>query len=149
MRHHIVGTTLFDGDQAQKGYALNRMCFSFNSAENRAAFLANEDAYCAKYGLTKEQRAAVKSRNVLKLIEAGGNVYYLAKLAGIFGLNVQDIGAQQTGMSVAAFKQKLAAAGRWTCASSVASGRRMFPRLARRLPTASRTIRIGGHSSRA
>ena len=32
------------------------------------------------------------------MIEAGGNVYYLAKLAGIFGLNVQDIGAQQTGM---------------------------------------------------
>ena len=112
MRHHIEGTTLFDGDQAQKGYALNRMCFSFNNAENRAAFLANEDAYCEKYGLTREQRAAVKSRNVLTLIEAGGNVYYLAKLAGIFGLNVQDIGAQQTGMSVAAFKQKLAAAGR-------------------------------------
>ena len=38
MRHHIEGTTLFDGDQAQKGYALNRMCFSFNSAENREAF---------------------------------------------------------------------------------------------------------------
>jgi len=60
----------------------------------------------------KEQRAAVKSRNVLQLIEAGGNIYYLAKLAGILGLNVQDIGAQQTGMSVAAFKQKLVAAGR-------------------------------------
>jgi protocatechuate 4,5-dioxygenase, alpha chain len=49
---------------------------------------------------------------VLQLIEAGGNVYYLAKFAGIFGLNVQDIGAQQTGMSVADFKAKLAAAGR-------------------------------------
>lgn len=112
MRHHIEGTTLFDGEQARKGYALNRMCFSFNSAANRAAFLENEDGYCAKYGLTPAQRAAVKSRNVLALIEAGGNVYYLAKLAGIFGLNVQDIGAQQTGLSVAAFKQKLAAAGR-------------------------------------
>jgi protocatechuate 4,5-dioxygenase alpha chain len=103
---------MFDGDQAQKGYALNRMCFSFNSAENREAFRRNEDAYCARYGLTKEQREAVKSRNVLQLIEAGGNVYYLAKLAGIFGRNVQDIGAQQTGMSVEAFKQKLVAAGR-------------------------------------
>jgi len=112
VRHHIEGTTMFDGDQAQKGYALNRMCFSFNSAENREAFRRNEDAYCARYGLTKEQREAVKSRNVLQLIEAGGNVYYLAKLAGIFGLNVQDIGAQQTGMSVEAFKQKLVAAGR-------------------------------------
>ena len=112
MRHHIAGTTLFDGDQAQKGFALNRMCFSFNSAENRAAFRRDEEAYCARYGLTREQRAAVRNRNVLELIEAGGNVYYLAKLAGIFGLNVQDIGAQQTGMSVEAFKQKLVAQGR-------------------------------------
>ena len=113
MRHHsIPGTVLFDGEQAQKGLALNRMCFSFNSAENRAAFKRDEDAYCRKYGLNAEQREAVRERNVLKLIEAGGNVYYLAKLAGIFGLNVQDIGAQQTGMSVDEFKAKLEAAGR-------------------------------------
>src|SRR3954451_19374076 len=109
--HGIPGTILFDGEEAQKGLALNRMCFSFNSAENRDAFVNDEDAYCAKYGLNEEQREAVKSRNVLKLLAAGGNVYYLAKLAGIFGLNVQDIGAQQTGMSVDAFKAKLEAAG--------------------------------------
>jgi protocatechuate 4,5-dioxygenase, alpha chain len=112
MKQDIPGTIMFNGDQAQKGYALNRMCFSFNSAENRAAFLKDEDAYCSKYALTDEQRAAVKSRNVLRLIESGGNVYYLAKFAGIFGLNVQDIGAQQTGTTVDAFKAKLAAAGR-------------------------------------
>jgi len=111
MRQDIPGTTVFDAEQAQKGFALNRMCFSFNSAENRAAFLKDEGAYCRKFGLNDAQRAAVKSRNVLKMIEAGGNVYYLAKLAGIFGLNVQDIGAQQTGMSVEAFKAKLLSAG--------------------------------------
>jgi len=112
MSDDIPGTTLFDGEQAQKGLALNRMCFSFNSAANRAAFLKDEDAYCQKYGLTDAQRAAVKSRQVLQMIKAGGNVYYLAKLAGIFGLNVQDIGAQQTGMTVEAFKRKLVEAGR-------------------------------------
>jgi len=111
MQQDILGTTIFDGAQAQKGLAFNRMCFSFNSAENRAAFRKDEDAYCRKYGLNDEQRAAVKSRNVLKMIKAGGNVYYLAKLAGIFGLNVQDIGAQQTGMTVEAFKSKLLSAG--------------------------------------
>ena len=31
----IPGTTLFDGEQAIKGYALNKMCYSFNSAANR------------------------------------------------------------------------------------------------------------------
>jgi protocatechuate 4,5-dioxygenase alpha chain len=111
LQQDIPGTTMFDGSQAEKGFALNRMCFSFNSAENRAAFLADEDAYCRQFGLSDAQRQAVKSRNVLKLIEAGGNIYYLAKLAGIFGLNVQDIGAQQTGMSVEGFKSKLRAAG--------------------------------------
>ena len=111
MRQDIPGTTFFDGDQAQKGLALNRMCFSFNSAENRAAYLADKDAYCSKYGLTEAQRQAVKSLDVLAMIEQGGNIYYLAKLAGIFGLNVQDVGAQQTGMTVEAFKSKLQAAG--------------------------------------
>jgi protocatechuate 4,5-dioxygenase, alpha chain len=111
MQQDIPGTTIFDAAQAQKGLALNRMCYSFNSAENRAAFLKDEDGYCRKFGLNEQQRAAVKSRNVLAMIEAGGNVYYLAKLAGIFGLNVQDIGAQQTGMSVEAFKEKLQSAG--------------------------------------
>jgi protocatechuate 4,5-dioxygenase, alpha chain len=112
MKQDIPGTTIFDSVQAQKGLALNRMCFSFNDAENRAAFLRDEDAYCDSFGLTQEQRTAVRHRNVLEMIEAGGNVYYLAKLAGIFGLNVQDIGAQQTGMTVADFKAKLQAAGR-------------------------------------
>ncbi len=108
----IPGTTIFDGAEAMKGYALNRMCYSFNKAENREAFRADPDAYCRKYNLTPAQFDAVKRLNVLDMIAAGGNVYYLAKLAGIFGLNVQDIGAQQTGMSVADFKAKLLEAGR-------------------------------------
>jgi protocatechuate 4,5-dioxygenase alpha chain len=110
-KREIPGTTMFDGDQARKGYALNKMCFSFNSAENRETFLRDEDAYCSKYGLTAEQREAIRNRNVLQLIAAGGNVYYLAKFAGIFGLDMQDIGAQQTGMTKEAFKAKLIEAG--------------------------------------
>jgi protocatechuate 4,5-dioxygenase, alpha chain len=106
----IWGTTLFDGRQAMKGYALNKMCYSFNHAENRSAFLKDEAAYCARFGLTEQQRRAVARRNVLEMIAAGGNIYYLAKFAGIFGLNVQDVGAQQTGMSVEDFKAKLVAA---------------------------------------
>ena len=107
----IPGTYIFDSHAAQKGYALNKMCYSFNDAKNRNEFLAQEDAYCARYGLNKEQRDAIKHRNMLELLAAGGNVYYLAKFAGIFGLSVQDIGAQQTGMSVDAFKAKLIEAG--------------------------------------
>jgi protocatechuate 4,5-dioxygenase alpha chain len=108
----IPGTTIFDGEQARKGYALNKMCYSFNSAENRAEFLKDQDAYCAKFGLNEQQREAVRSLDVLKLIAAGGNAYFLAKLGGIFGLDMQDIGAQQTGMTKEEFKARLVEAGR-------------------------------------
>jgi len=111
-RQPIPGTTLFDGDQAQKGYALNKMCMSFNDAANRAEFLRDEDAYCGRYGLSPAQREAVRHRDVLELIAAGGNIYYLAKFAGIFGLDVQDIGAQQTSVSKAEFQARLLAEGR-------------------------------------
>ena len=107
----IPGTYIFDGHAAMRGYELNKMCYSFNKAENRAEFLKDEDAYCAKYGLNEAQRRAVKARNVLQLIHAGGNIYYLAKFAGIFGLNVQDVGAQQTGMTVDEFKKFIKSQG--------------------------------------
>ena len=111
-RREIPGTTVFDGAQARKGYALNRMCYLFNDAANRAEFLRDEDAYCRRFGLSEAQRAAIRRRNVLELIAAGGNVYYLAKFAGIFRLDVQDIGAQQTGMTKEAFKAMLAEKGK-------------------------------------
>jgi protocatechuate 4,5-dioxygenase alpha chain len=44
----IPGTPIFDGAAARKGYALNKMCYSLNSAENRAEFLRDEEAYCRK-----------------------------------------------------------------------------------------------------
>lgn len=109
LRRAIPGTALFDGDLAARGFALNAMCHSFNDAANRAAFIADEQAYCDRFGLTGPQRAAVAARDVPAMLAAGGNVYYLAKLAGIFGLDVQDLGALQTGRSVAQFKAMLLA----------------------------------------
>jgi len=52
--HHtpIEGTTLFDGEMAMKGYALNKMCFSFNAAEAREEYLADPEAYHDKFKLT-------------------------------------------------------------------------------------------------
>ncbi|KAF0165321.1 MAG: protocatechuate 4 5-dioxygenase alpha chain [Rhodocyclaceae bacterium] len=108
----IPGTTMFDGDVARKGYALNKMCFSFNSAENRAAYLEDKEAYCDRYGLNEQQKKAALSLQVLDMLAAGGNAYYLAKLGGIFGLDMQDVGAQQTGMTKEAFKAKLVEAGK-------------------------------------
>jgi protocatechuate 4,5-dioxygenase alpha chain len=106
-RAAIPGTTLFDGEHARKGYALNKMCFSFNTAANREAFRADEEGYLRRYGLDEAQARAIRARDVLGLLAAGGNVYYLAKFAGILGLDVQDLGAAQTGMSKADFQAML------------------------------------------
>lgn len=111
--HHtpIEGTTFFDGEMAMKGYALNKMCFSFNGAAARADYLADPEAYFDKFKLNDEQKQACRNKNVLEMIAAGGNIYYLAKFAGIYKMNMQDIGAQQTGVSVDEFKEKLLRAG--------------------------------------
>lgn len=111
--HHtpIEGTTFFDGEMAMKGYALNKMCYSFNGAAAREEYLADPEVYFDKFNLNEAQRQACRDKNVLAMIAAGGNIYYLAKFAGIFKLSVQDVGAQQTGMTVEEFKEKLLRAG--------------------------------------
>ena len=103
----ISGTPVFDGHAAGEGFALNAMCYSFNDEHARRQFVADEETYMDRFGLSETQREAVRRRDVPAMIAAGGNVYYLAKLAGIFGLNVQDLGALQTGVDVEQFKQGL------------------------------------------
>ena len=107
--HHapIEGTTLFDGEMAMKGYALNKMCYSFNAKAARDEYLADPEAYYEKFGLNEEQKQACRDKNVLAMIAAGGNIYYLAKLAGIFKLSVQDVGGLQTGRTTEEFKEYL------------------------------------------
>jgi protocatechuate 4,5-dioxygenase alpha subunit len=80
-RQPVPGTAIFDGEQARKGYALNRMCYYFNDAASRRAFVDDEDACCAKYGLKARQREAIRNRNVLQLIESGGNAYPRSRCA--------------------------------------------------------------------
>ena len=69
----------FDPKIAQKGYALNKMCYSFNVAENRAAFLADPEGYCDRFGLEGPEREAALSRDRGKIVAAGGNMYFFQK----------------------------------------------------------------------
>lgn len=107
----IPGTIMFDGTMSQMGYGLNKMCYSFNNESAREEFRADELAYCAKYNLTDGQIKVVTERDVIGMLEQGGSIYYLAKFAGLLGLNVQDVGALQTGLTLEEFKQKLVDAG--------------------------------------
>jgi len=108
---HDMDIPIFDGAAAQKGYGLNKMCYEFNSPERRAMFVADPEAVFEEYGLTEAQRDAVRRADVIDLLREGGNAYYLCKLATLAGLDIQDIGAQQTGVTRAEFQAKLLAAG--------------------------------------
>ena len=135
-----------------KGYALNNICYAFNQKANHDAFAADEEGFMEKHGLNEEQKQAI--RDILALLEAGGNIYYLAKFAGIFKLSVQDLGALQTGVTTEKFKQKLLNAAdqkhgkiswryhhlayprRGPCESEPVAGRSLLEAVLRRLPQA-------------
>ena len=59
----IPETPLFDRARSLKGYKLNKMAMDLGKPENREAFKADEDAYLARYGLTDEEKSAVKARD--------------------------------------------------------------------------------------
>ena len=103
----LQGTYLFDGARAGKNYALNKMCMSLTSPENRAAFAANEQAYCRKFALDDETARLVMSRDWIGMIRSGGNIYYVYKLAAIDHVSMQHVGAQQNAMTLEQFRAKL------------------------------------------
>lgn len=74
----------FNAVAALKGFALNRMCYSLNDAANRRAYAADPEAYCSRYGLSDEERGAALSRDKKRLLAAGGNMYFFAKLDRAF-----------------------------------------------------------------
>ena len=109
-RREIPGTPIFNGEVSGRGMALNSMCYSFNEQANRDAFFADQVGYAKGYGLDDDLIKSVLDADVLSLIEAGGSIYYLAKLTGILGWDMQDVGARQTGLSREDFQARLDAA---------------------------------------
>jgi protocatechuate 4,5-dioxygenase, alpha chain len=108
----IPGTYVFDGRRSRRGYALNRFLMSLNQAENRDAFRRDEAAYLDRFPLDPDQRAAVLQRRWLRLLESGGNVYYLYKLAACDGMTFQDLAAEQTGTTPEGYARMMLDGGR-------------------------------------
>ena len=108
----IPGTTIFDADQARRGYHLNQFCMSLMKAANRERFRANERAYLEEWPMTEEQREAVLKRDWGRMIELGGNVYFLSKLFSTDGKSLQYVAAQMTGLSQEAYAKMMLEGGR-------------------------------------
>ncbi len=108
----IPGTTIFDAEQARKGYALNQFCMSLMRAENRARFKADEQAYLAEWPMTDAQKQAVLARDLNAAIAEGGNIYFLAKLGFTDGRNFQQMAASMTGMTETEYRDMMLSGGR-------------------------------------
>lgn len=108
----IPGTTIFTADRARKGYHLNEFCMSLMKAENRERFKQNERAYLDEWPMTEEQKQAVLDRDYNKLLELGGNIYFLAKLFASDGLSYVQAVSTMTGMSVEEYQKMMLNGGR-------------------------------------
>ena len=108
----IPGTYVFDGTRSREGYHLNMFCMSLNSAENRDAFRADPQGYLGRFPMSAEQRETVSSRDWLRMLQLGGNIYYTFKLAAFDGLSMQGIGGKMSGVSEAEFTSMMLAGGR-------------------------------------
>lgn len=108
----IPGTTIFDAEQARKGYHLNQFCMSLMKADNRARFKANERAYLDEWPMSEDQKLAVLARDLNRCIELGGNIYYLAKIGATDGKSFQYLAASMTGMSQEEYARMMLQGGR-------------------------------------
>jgi protocatechuate 4,5-dioxygenase alpha chain len=108
----IPGTTVFDAERSSRGYHLNMFCMSLMKAENRAAFKANEAEFLKRFPMSAEQCEAVLKRDWNRMIELGGNIYFLAKIFSTDGKSFQFTAAQMTGMSQEQYAQMMLSGGR-------------------------------------
>jgi protocatechuate 4,5-dioxygenase, alpha chain len=108
----VPGTTIFDADQARRGYHLNQFCMSLMKAENRARFKADERAYLDEWPMTEEQKQAMLARDYGRLIQLGGNIYFLAKVFSTDGQTYIQAVSTMTGMSVEEYRNMMMAGGR-------------------------------------
>jgi protocatechuate 4,5-dioxygenase alpha chain len=108
----IPGTYVFDARRSRRGYPLNRFLMSLNDSANREAFRDDEVGYLDRFGLDTDQREAVLERRWLRLLEVGGNLYYVHKLAACDGMTFQDLAGAQTGMTAEEYGAMMQAGGR-------------------------------------
>ena len=108
----IPGTTIFDADMARRGYHLNQFCMSLMKKENRDRFLADVRAYLDEWPMSEEQKQGVIDRDYNRMIAAGGNIYFLAKIFATDGQSFEQAAASMTGMSRADYRKMMLGGGR-------------------------------------
>ena len=105
-------TYVFDVAESRRGYPINKLCASFRSPQQRERFSADEAAYCDEYGLSAEHRRAVLARDWVTMLDLGGSIFYIFKLAQLDGRSMQYLGGTFTGTTAEEFAAQMRAGGR-------------------------------------
>jgi protocatechuate 4,5-dioxygenase alpha chain len=108
----IPGTRVFTAERAKKGYELNQFCMSLMKEANRERFKANERAYLDETKMSEEQKQAVLDRDYNKMIDLGGQIYFLAKIFATDGLSYLQAVSTMTGMPIDEYQQMMISGGR-------------------------------------
>ena len=99
----IPDTPLFDRKRSLAGYRINKMAMGLSDPANREAFRQDEDAYLDRFGLTPEEKEAVRTRNWREMVRLGGNLFFILKISAVDPVRITEIGAHQAGMEHDAF----------------------------------------------
>jgi protocatechuate 4,5-dioxygenase alpha chain len=105
-------TYVFDGATSRRGYRMNKLFMSLRDAPARERFRTDEAAYCDEFGLSPEQCKAVVERDWQAMLDLGGSIFYVYKLAMMDGKSMQYLGGVFTGMTEEEFVAALRAGGR-------------------------------------
>lgn len=108
----IPGTRVFTAKRARQGYQLNQFAMSLMKDENRQRFRADERAYLDEWKLSEEQKQGVLARDYNKLLDLGGNIYFLAKVFSTDGKSFAQAVSTMTGMSFEDYTAMMIAGGR-------------------------------------
>ncbi len=108
----IPGTRVYTAARARKGYHLNQFAMSLMKAENRERFKQDERAYLDEWPMTEAQKQAVLDRDYNRLLDLGGNIYFMAKIFSSDGFSFVQAVSTMTGMSVEDYQAMMVAGGR-------------------------------------
>lgn len=108
----IPGTRVYTAKRVRQGYQLNQFAMSLMKAENRERFKADEKAYLDEWPLTDAQKEAVLARDYNRMLDEGGNIYFLAKIFSTDGKSFLQAVGTMTGMSTEEYQAMMVAGGR-------------------------------------
>jgi protocatechuate 4,5-dioxygenase alpha subunit len=92
------GSVIYDGRLAALGMRITRFGQSFKVAANREAYRADPEGYLARADLSDEERARIRARDYKWLVQKGGHIQALQRIAVVDGYYLFHIAAAELGV---------------------------------------------------